>query len=322
LGHLTRDFYRHGVITDVLVVEHPSIPVQPWYPDAPRMSAAKLNMDLLRDFCRGKDAMLFFETPFWWPIFDYCRTIGVRTYLVTMYECTPVAHTMPHKFLCPSLLDVDIFHKLPHAQVHLPVDVPWHPRTTAMRFVHNGGYLGMRGRDGVQREGTETVIRAWQYVRTDARITIRVQENVSDELIDLCKRDGRITYAPENVPYEELYDERFDVAVGAQKWNGCSLPLQEAFGSGLAVINTDRFPMNTWLPNAPLVKPARIIRDSRLSGAYLTFDECVIEPTTLAKKVDEWYDKDITDLSYAGKVFGEEMSWSNLKPVWLEELSK
>ena len=33
-----------------------------------------------------------------------------------------------------------------------------------------------------------------------------------------------------------------------EKFNGLSLPLQEARAAGMLVLATDRFPMNTWLP--------------------------------------------------------------------------
>jgi hypothetical protein len=268
--------------------------------------------------------MLFFETPFYWPVFDYCREIGVRTYLCTMYECTPIVRPFhPHKYLCPSLLDVDYFRSHPHELVQLPVDsrVRWRLREKAEHFVHNGGYLGMRGKDGVMREGTETVIRAMQYVKSPIQLTIRVQENVSQELQGICGTDARITYVPENVEYGDLYGVG-DVAVGAQKWNGCSLPLQEAYASGLLVINTDRYPMNTWLPPEPLVRADRKIENSSIGGPYMKFTECCIDPIVLAAKMDEWYGRDCANYSLAGKAWAYTNSWELLRPVWKELLSK
>ncbi len=321
LGHLARDFYRHGVITDVMVVEHPGVPTnRDWYPGAPMTPLRRPDVARMAEFCRGKDAMLFFETPFVWSILNHCRGIGVRTYLVTMYECTPVARTHPHKYLCPSPLDVDYFREWNHAQVRLPVEYPWRLRTRAEHFVHNGGYLGVRARGGVQREGTTTLIEAMRYVKSPLKLTIRVQENVGPRWIDMCKADPRVEYLPEAVPYDRLYAEG-DVCVGAQRWNGCSLPLQEAYAAGMMVMNTDRYPMNTWLPQEPLVVPHSYIPGSRIGGSYLPFDEADVRPQDLAEEMDYWYGKPIEEFSLRGKAWSEENGWEKLKPLWLEVLS-
>ncbi len=317
LGRLVKDFVAHGVVTDVLVVEHSTIPTQDWYPDAPRIKAREVNHyhPQLQEFCRGKDAMLFFETPHDWTLIDFCKSIGVRTYLVTMMECTPLNHPVPHKYLCPSLLDVQEFAKYNHAFLPLPVEVPWRLRERAEHFIHNGGYLGIRG-----REGTCTLIEAMRHVKARIRLTIRVQENVDKEHQLMAAMDPRIEYLAGTVPWESLYAEG-DVAVGAQKWNGCSLPLQEAFASGLLVMNTDRFPMNTWLPKSPLVPVAQTIPGSSIGRAYRKFEESVVDPRTLAETIDAWHGRDIAEFSRMGQDWALRNSWEVLKPRWMKELS-
>lgn len=320
LGHLAHDFYLNNVITDVCVMRHRSIPMQDWYPGAPVVSGlTPSDVRTMRDFCRGMDAMLWFENPFDWELIPFCHSAGVRTYLVTMYECHPKSRHYgrytPTRYLCPSALDMQYFPKQ-STQVQLPVEYPWKLRTNAWHFVHNGGYLGIRG-----REGTTVLIEAMQYVKSLIRLTIRVQENVGEEHQRIAARDGRIEYVNHQVDYHSLYATG-DVCVGAQRWNGCSLPLQEAFASGMLVMNTDRFPMNTWLPRAPLVTPDRIIPNSCISGAYLNFEESVVSPRTLAAKIDDFYGRDVTEYSLSGKAWAEQNSWSALKETWLEVLSK
>lgn len=267
--------------------------------------------------------------------------------MITMYECTPIHHAHPDVYLCPSVLDMDYFadpgvsldlnsqeHKYRDlwkmvegiggtrsAWVALPVEYPWRERTRAEHFVHNGGYLGMKTRaGGVMREGTTTLIESMKHVRSPIRLTIRVQENVPGGYQRIMAGDPRIQYRPETVRYEELYREG-DVCVGAQRWNGCSLPLQEAFASGMLVMNTDRYPMNTWLPNGPLVPVRDWIKGACIGGSYTRFDEANVHPEDLAAKIDEWYGKDITGLSHWGRRWAERMTWKALRHKWLEVLS-
>lgn len=315
LGHLAHDFFTHGVIDDVMVVRHSSIPTnEHWYPGAPETELREFDLEKAKRFCSGHDAMIFFETPFNWNLFEWCKTRKIRTYLVTMYECTPINHPEPHRYLCPSLLDLEYFPS--GVFLPLPVEVKWNLREKAEVFIHNGGYLGIR-----YREGTDKLIEAMQYVRSDLQLVIRVQENVSQQLQDMARNDRRIIYRPETIPYDALYASG-DVAVGAQKWNGCSLPLQEAFAAGLCVMNTDRFPMNKWLPQAPLIKPSTYKEGSCIGGSYLRFREAVVTPQAIAAKMDEWYGRDITELSLLGKAWAEANSWSVLKDRWVEELKR
>lgn len=315
LGHLARDFFRHGVITDVLVVEHPNIPLQDWYPGAPRTNLGALDTSLMRDFVRDKDVMLWFETPFWWPIVEYCHEVGVRTALCPMYEVTPEHHPRPHRYLCPSLLDLDYFPPDRSLYLPLPVEYSWRLRTHALHYVHNGGYLGLRG-----REGTTLLIEAMRYVESPLRLTIRVQENVSAEHQRMMAKDPRIDYHAGTVPYEDLYAAG-DVAVMPQKFNGCSLPMQEACASGMLVMASDRFPANAWLPKGPLI-PVSDYRLARTAGRFMEVDEAVIDPAAIARTMDSWFEKPISDLSLAGKRWAEAHSWESLKPRWLEALSR
>lgn len=320
LGHLAHDFYTHGVITDMMVVRHPSVPTnEDWYPNAPETGMRPYDVAAMQRFCDDKNAMLFFETPFHWPLIDYCGKRGIKTYLVTMYECTPQDHPPPYCYICPSDLDFKYFEQHRHVRIDLPVEYPWRLREYALDFVHNGGYLGMRGSDGVRREGTTTVIEAWVYfVKSSARLTVHVQENVPNQYVKLAHGDPRIQYVAESIDYARLY-ESGDVAIGAQKWNGCSLPLQEARASGMLVMNTNRYPMNVWLPTDPLI-PVRSTVKHRFGGG-LEFDESIINPRDVAQTVDDWYGRDVREYSLGGMEWAKTMSWAALRQRYLEVLS-
>jgi len=258
--------------------------------------------------------MLFLETPFNWDLIPYCRGHGIKTCLVTMYECTPIMHPEPDLYICPSLLDLQYFHGSSKVFLPLPVEYPWKQKIKVEEYIHNGGYLGLRG-----REGTVLLIEAMEHVKSPIKLTIRVQENVAPAYQRKMAADRRITYIAATVPYEELYSSG-DACVAPQKFNGCSLPLQEARASGMLVMTTDRFPMSTWLPRTPLI-PVRGYQKARIGGAYMEFDEALVDPRDIARKIDEWYQQDITEYSLSGKRWAEENSWEVLKPRYLDALA-
>ena len=127
----------------------------------------------------------------------------------------------------------------------------------------------------------------------------------------------RLTLEYGEIPYEKLWTGH-DVLVAPEKLNGLSLPLQEAWAAGMMVMTTDRYPMNTWLPTPPLIPVARTERASM--GGHLEFDESIVEPAAIAAKIDEWYGKDIWEISHKGKWWAREMSWRRLKPRFMEAL--
>jgi hypothetical protein len=315
LGHLARSFHQHGVVTDVFVIRHPSIPMnEDWYPNAPSTDARRPDRAALYDFAKDMDALLFFETPFEWSLLDFCRAKGIRTYIISMYECTPARlPARPTKWLCPSLLDMRYFPKESSVFLPLPVEMPWRLRERARSYVHNGGYLGLRG-----REGTTLLIEAMELVKNPIQLRLRVQENVRPEYRSRAERNPLITYEAGTFPYETMHSWG-DVYVAPQKFNGCSLPLQEAFASGMLCISTDRFPMNTWLPKEPLIPVSRYER-CRVGGPYNEIEEAIITPKAIAETMDRWYDRDISDWSRAGQRWAQSVSWDVLKPQYLKAM--
>ena len=317
LAHISKGLYDHGIVTDVIVIEHNGIPRNTdWYKHSQVMPIRNIDQFEVKQFIKKMDKMLYVETPFDWNFVSFARE---KSYIIPMYECTPYpVPAEPHKWLCPSLLDYEVF--APNANrnstiVPIPVDdrIIWSCRHRARHFVHNGGYLGLKG-----REGTTLLIDAMQYVKSPIKLTIRVQENVPEEYISKMNQDSRITYLPNNVPYEQLFSVG-DVYIAPQKFNGCSLPLQEAYASGMVVMTTNRFPMNTWLPNGPLIPVTKYTRE-RVGGRYMEFDMAHPEPEVIAATIDAWYDRPISYLSFRGKDWGEQHTWTSLKPLYLQAL--
>lgn len=312
LGYLAHDFYLNGVVTNPIIVSHKRKPAN-WYPGKPRLNS--LDVDSIAMHFRGLDAALFFETPFTWEIFGKLRQMRVRSILMPMHECMPAAWAgEPDAIINPSTLDQDCFSRGQYLPV--PVNVPWRKRDLALRFVHNAGNGGLRGRNG-----TLELIKALQFVESPLHLTIRMQEPAKNVLDELRKPiPSHITLEIEgHVSREQLYDSG-DVFIFPEKFNGLSLPLQEAYASGMTVMATDRHPMNQWLPRHMLIRTFGS-HEARISGRYQTFQEAEIEPRDIATKIDQYYGHRICDESEMGREWAEQHSWTVLKPKYMEILS-
>lgn len=390
LGVLAKQFYDHGIVSEVRVVRHGRHPThEEWYPGAVQVTDLRDRRQRADTaaWVESLDFFLAFETPFWWELFDTARSAGVRTALMPMHECTPEGLPgVPDAFLCPSLLDLECFVSDPlRPQVRagkpppfLPWDgagafrcywtpvpapcdpgrdsdcpclhkVPWRLRERAEVFVHNAGHGGLRGRNG-----TREFLEALRYVQTPVRVVLRSQESIANRLdvpghVELTWREGTTDYAA-------LYDAG-DVFVFPEKFNGLSLPLQEARAAGLLVLATDRFPVNTWLPRwlefsctckAPsdvwavnvCSDPCLVCRDTgrypvpalipiagshrtRVGPPYREFEEVEVSSQEIARLIDRWHGRDVRDYSLAGREWAVANSWKVWGPSYralLEEL--
>lgn len=344
LGILAKSFYDAGIVTDALVIRHGRRPEHDeWYPSCGRISDLRAGRHVIREFCKAMDVMLFFETPFDWNLIQFCREIGTKTALMPMHECHPkdqmpgTGAAPPDLYLCPSLIEWQHFHpskfisgQTRSAFLPVPVSVPWRKRERAEVFIHNAGWGGLRGRNG-----TLELLKSWRYVRSQAKLIIRSQEQLELTRDERLSNGGNAIFLVNStVLYNQLWDEG-DVFIMPEKFNGLSLPLQEARAAGMLVMCGDRWPMNDWLPNNeraaangghipyqklnPLIPVSCYVR-SCVSGRCLNFDEAVFEPKAIAVKIDEWYGQDISTYSELGKVWAQEMSWEVLGPKYREVL--
>jgi len=313
LGLLARDFYENRILSDVAIIRHSTRTNHyEWYPDAPRVGGAGSS----KEFVEKMDAVLFFETPFYWELIPFCRERNIPTILMTMYECTPYPLPyVPDYYLTPSALDAREFPDNSRF-IRVPVDVPWRLRLQAKTFVHNAGNGGLRGRNG-----TRELLQAVKFIKSDMRLIVRAQGSWVKNLAKDCgcDKDERVTIHGDSIPREQLYEDG-DVFVFPEKFNGLSLPLQEAFASGMVCMCGDRFPMNRWLPRAPLI-PVHEMSELRLSRRFRPIDSAVFRPEDIAANIDEWYGRDIESLSRAGLQFAERNSWQVLGPDYLRFLA-
>ncbi len=306
LGYLAKSFFDHGIINKVYIHPHTSRTNHwEWYPRESVVSSA----DALIEEC---DTILFIETPFHWKAIPQARAKGKKTVLIPMYECThnPLPY-VPDLILSPSELDLSYFPQ--STLVTIPVSVKHTPRTRARIFVHNSGNGGLGGRNG-----TREVLEAWRYVKSDALLVVRCQGklDIPESIRQEIEEDDRIKVRFGTVPKEDLFTGG-DVFLFPEKFNGLSLPLQEAFASGMLVMAGDRFPINTWLPKEPLI-PVSSYRKERIA---VEFDSAQFSPVDIAKCVDTWYNADIAEYSRLGKAWAEQNSWEILTPIYQKLLA-
>lgn len=328
LGYLAKSFYDARVITDVMIFRHPhgDRPTRrEWYPPGTvELTSRPFVGERVERFLDDLDCVLFFETPFDWGFVRRCRERGVKTVLIPMYEW--MVERPPHRLdgmIFPSLLDQDYFRgSYPDCPfIPIPADpaFSWEQRTIARKFLHNAGNIGSRN-----HKGTLELLQAMKFVRSPIQLTVRCQDGRGlRQLIQSApevERDSRVQFVFEPVPRESLF-RGHDVYVAPEKYNGLSLPLQEAFASGLAVMTTNRYPANTWLPPEPLI-PASGTRSVRVAPGHLVVEESIVRPEKIAEAIDLWYLADVSQLSRAGRDWAVANSWDQLRPRYLAELSK
>jgi len=313
LGILARDFFAAGVVNRVLLVPHRHYTnYTDWYPDA----FCKETAD---EFLTGLDCLLLFETGFYWDIVRAANAKNIPVALMPMYEFSP--KDPPCKIdlnICPSLLDLQYYGETWHKpSIFIPVpvssNVEWRQRSLAKIFVHNAGHGGYKFRNG-----TPEVLESLKHVKSDIKLIVRVQpDGELERLVQKFREtDSRLLIENRHVPYDELWSTG-DVFLFPEQFNGLSLPMQEAFASGLLVMAANRFPMNTWLPVDPLI-PVSGYKEERIS---VPVKRAVVSPEDVASTIDSWYDKDITVYSVAGREWAEAHSWERLKPRYMEALT-
>jgi len=319
LGILAKSFFDNGLIIHPIIVKHTSTYRHThveWYPQGTTIVTWKQlkqrRINKVKSIFSQCDVLLFFETPFDWNLIKWARREGIKTIIMPMYECMPKQiPATPDLWINPSALDQQYFPDGKQVTVPADSEIKWYQRTTAKVFVHNAGNGGLHGRNG-----TNNLIEAMKYVQSPIKLIIRSQRPLEVG----TDHDSRIEVRVGNHSKSELWatteDGGGDVFVFPDRFNGLSLPLQEAYTAGMCVMATNRFPANTWLPTSPLI-PVSSVRKNAISGAYKEFDESIVSPESIAEKIDEYYAQDITTISTLGKMWAQQSSWEIIKPEYV-----
>src|SRR3990167_822067 len=300
LETLSREFARHLKPHKILLVENS---VYKTFPERyegfnTRRVEKTMTQDLKDWLLDGTYVLFTIETFYDWSIIKECRRKGIKTALYTMFEMTrdPIpAH--PDLFICPSKLDMQYF---PENSVLIQPPVAtdrliWTKRENAHTFIHSASHGGTKG-----RKGTRLLLDAIPLIKRDVRFKIYSWKPFT---ID----DKRVTIEVVNFKnYWQMWREG-DVLVYPQGTNGIALPLIEAMSSGLAVITTDIFPFNEYMPKELLFKPESSFR-TRIFPLLMEVEDYKINPKDIASKIDEIANKDISQFSEYGRKWAEENS--------------
>ena len=328
LGSLSRSFSdRLGFHRTVSLSRHQGEHCPHWYPRN-RIAADGLTVELLAWLCDGADVLLTFETWYGDLAPRVARRMGVRTALAPMYECCPLAGSGLEETelaICPSLLDLREMSRTPGLaaarRVFLPVPfdverIAFRRRRRARVFLHSMGHGGIAGRNATGR-----VIEAWRYVKSPARLVVRHQSPPPVRQ----PRDERIAFLSgaaggvEN--YWDLWSEG-DVLLHPHRWDGLSLPIQEALAAGMPVMTTRYWPfcdadgdLQGWLPQSSQQMSIAVTSTTR-QRICRAIDAQETTPQAIAAAVDAWYDADISSASDDARAYAQRHSWRRLLPEY------
>lgn len=306
LANLSYDFWKH--ITDISkeLVILSQIRDNPYlYPKGIICQVGRPTLEEIDEFLKDIDIVLAFETPYNWNIFSEARKRGIKTILMPMYEWTDeVSPVEPDLYLCPSRLEYDLFPE-PKKFLPVPVDrqeIPFKQRYKAHTFVFNNGGGGTGGRNGM-----EELLKAIPLVKSDVKFIIRSQNQEPPKI-----NDKRVSIEFKHFQNRADIFNKGDVFLFPHKFDGLSLPIQEALSAGMPVLSTNFYPHNTYLPKKWLFNIDGFQKGQVAPGARV-IDIAILNPKKIAQKVDEWANKEITAESRKADQIAGKISWENLK---------
>jgi len=341
LGNQTYEYYLAMKPTKVLVIDigmfNQNVSYHNRYPDA-KVIYGMPNDDDIREFLEGLDVVFTAESPYNPNLYDIAREMGVKTANQYNYEFTTWLENenepIPDLLIAPSTWYFDRIQQVAerrgvkHIHLKCPVNrdrIPYIERESFRRFLHPAGKSA-----AYDRNGTECVIEASQYLETDAKIVIKFQgeqglghqaTRTVDEYKQLVYERGnpdKVEFICEDTPnYEDVY-KLGDVLILPRRYGGNCLPLNEALASGMPVIMPDISP-NQHLPRMWLV-PANHTGEVL---ARTMVDTYSVDPRELAKKIDEFYRMDGNDVILNTNLadnMARLNSWDNMKEKYLEAL--
>lgn len=258
-------------------------------------------------FLKDLDVVIAFETPYNWNVFSKAKEKGIKTILVPMYEWTEEKPPIePDLYLCPSLMERDIYKFYPTKSEYFqnPVDrklFKFKQRETAKTFIFNNGHGGVYGRNGLT-----ALLQAIKLVKSDVKFIIHSQisiPGIDDPRVEVRLGDVRNR--------SDLFKEG-DVMIFPRMFGALSLPTWEALSCGIPVLSTDIYPFNAMLPKEWFFKPEGF-KKTKSNETNRIIDAAIVNPQTIADKIDEWANKDITEESKKANEIAEQFSWENNK---------
>jgi len=308
LGRMALDFYNNLPVEKVLIIKASYQNYPERFANGVDCLMGSPTLEEIDRFLEGLDVIVAFEEVYNWNAFSRAKERGIKTVLIPMYEWMPYKLPIdPDLFLCVSKKDYD---EMEGNKVYIPwpIDrskVPFKQRTKAETFIFNNGHGGFMGRNSLNE-----FLQAISLVKSDVKFKIRSQ------VLFQSVNDSRVEAEMGEMFYDNLWKEG-DVFVFPHKFDGLSLPLNEAMSSGFAIITTDIYPYNEILPKELLIKPETTTR-IKLTIKTRDIDAAIISPLEIAKKIDQIANQNITEYSNKSNELAEAWSWANLKNEYLK----
>lgn len=323
LGTQTREAYYGYPFDSVLhVLDHnPTWPERPdAYPGAhiAHWVDGRFKDEEIIPFLDEIDVVFSVETLYDWQFVKLADKRGVRTIVQGNPEFYRHAGILagqpePDEWVWPTPWMVDQLPSQTVIPVPVAVDCTAKPGGIDDRLVvvHVAGH-----RAAGDRNGTEVMMQAIPIIRSEVTVRIVGQDGPETVL------RGRIPRLRDNVTLEVNeagVDDRWSMYDGAhvlvlpRRYGGLSLPAQEGFQAGLAVMMTNCEPNNIWPIHPLYAKPGR---------AQLTpfgyIPTWAVPPVMIAKRIDEMNrNREILALARErAKQWAEANSWERLQPVY------
>lgn len=221
----------------------------------------------------------------------------------------------------------NIGSNIAHAYLHCPVNrklLPFRTIKQARTFLHVAGKSAAH-----DRNGTQSVIDASRYLKTNAQIIIHFQgeqglphqatSTIAEYVQRLAENGNSERVVIEQIEFENYQDvySQGDVLLLPRRYGGNCLPLNEALSIGMPVIMTDISPNNHLLPKDWLI-PAYPVNHFT-TRPDLSIDIYDLDPKALAAKIDGFYNLDEATMLRANELanqLAESISWQTMKPKY------
>jgi len=292
----------------------------------------------IKIFLKGLDCVLVAETPLSYYLFARARELGIKTAQIPNWEFLDYfaypQFPKPDMIISPSKWHFDELQTFSQANnikciyLHHPVDrqkLPQRVIKQARTFLHVVGKSAAH-----DRNGTETVIQASKYLKTDAKILIHFQgeqglshqaTNSYADYVALLANTGVTNITIQQNEFDNYWDVYTDgdVLLMPRRYGGNCLPMNEALSVGMPVIMTDISPNNQFLPRNWLVPATKISEFTPRT----VIDIYGSDPEVIANKIDEFYNMNESQMWFeniqAGKL-ANSISWQSMKPQYITAL--
>lgn len=346
LGMQTWEFYRHMKPAKTMVVDISHLNGNKVYPER-YMENQDCDVQFIKgfpsdeqveSFLQGLDCVFIAEAAYNHKLYNIAREMGVKTAVQYNYEfmdwLSNNDYPRPDMLIAPSrwhYADVQRWcddHGVKHVYLHCPVareKLP--PRTIkqARTFLHVAGRAAAH-----DRNGTETVIKASKYLRTNARIAIHFQgaQGLAHQATTTYEgyEQMRRAYGGHNLEMSQIEYENYqdvyntgDVLLLPRRYGGNCLPLNEALSVGMPVLMTDISPNQGFLPSAWLIPATKVDQFTPRT----VIDIYGADPQALAQKIDEFYDMNESQMWFENiraSNLARSISWDSMKPQYEEAL--